>query len=62
MKTVLRWGEGAFIRKESLNEGGAYKLFLILGAAFIGEKRLKEGGRLLEGLLYVFCRWSEIEF
>ena len=52
MKTVLRWGEGAFIRKGSLNEGGAYKLFLILGAAFIGERRLKEGGRLLQDTPY----------
>ena len=33
-------------------EGGAHKLFQILEEAFIGRKRLKEGGRLLEDLPY----------
>ena len=33
-----------------LKEGGVYKLFLIIGGAFIGGRPLNEGGRLLEDL------------
>ena len=55
MKTLLggRGGGGAaFIRREHLKEGGVNKLFLILGGVFIGGRRLKEGGQLLEDLSY----------
>ena len=57
MKTLLGGGggaggaaEGVFIRRGRLKEGDVHKLFLILRGTFIGGKRLKEGGRLLEDL------------
>ena len=49
MKTLLEWGGGGY-KRERLKEGGPHKLLLILGGVFIGGKRLKEGGRLLEDL------------
>ena len=53
MKTLLGGrGGAAFIRREHLKEGGVNKLFLILGGVFIGGRRLKEGGQLLEDLSY----------
>ena len=54
MKTLLggRGGGAAFIRREHLKEGGVNKFFLILGGVFIGGRRLKEGGQLLEDLSY----------
>ena len=51
MKTFLG-GWGAFIKSGKLKERCVHKLFLILGGAFIGARRLKEGGRLLEDLPY----------
>ena len=48
----LLWREGAFIRMGRLKEGNVHELFLMLGGAFIGGRRLKEGGRLLEDLPY----------
>ena len=42
---------GAFIRRGHSKEGGVHKLFLIIERAFIGGRRLKDGGRLLEDLL-----------
>ena len=50
VRSFIYWGEGTFIRRERLKEGDVHKLFLILGGAFIGWRRLKEGGRLLEDL------------
>ena len=44
--------EKAFFRRRPLKEGGVHKHFLIIGGAFIGGRRLKEGGRLLEDFLY----------
>ena len=54
MKTLLGEGWWSFITRGRLKDGGVHKLLLILGAALIGEKRLKEGERLLEDLPYIY--------
>ena len=42
--------EGAFIRRACLRERGLYKLPSDFKWMFIGKRRLKEGGLLLEDL------------
>ena len=39
-------------REGRLLEGGVHQIFRLLGGAFIGGRRLKEGGRLQEDLRY----------
>ena len=55
MKTLLGSGGGGgggvrLLEGGCLKEGGVHKFFLILGGAFIGGRRLKEEGRLLDNL------------
>ena len=45
----VRRGGGRLLEGR-LKEGGVHKLFLILGGTFIGGRRLKEVGLLLEDL------------
>ena len=62
MKTLLGEGWWSFITRGRLKDGGVHKLLLILGAALIGEKRLKEGERLLEDLPYIYIYCFSINF
>ena len=53
-------GEGMFIRRGRLKEGGVHKLFLILGEAFIVGRSLKELRHLLEDLPHKKVSFTEI--